>query len=193
MVVSPSTDTRLVRTLPRWLVYALVVVVLVAGGSVSVGLAAVRRPLPQLDGELTLPGLNGRVTVLREAHGVPQVYAEQPEDLFEAQGYLAAQDRFYEMDVRRHAAAGRLSELFGASQVPTDTYVRTLGFRRTAEAELALQSPSTRRYLDAYASGVNAYLRGRSPGQISLEYTLLQLRGRDEAPQEWSADRKSVV
>ena len=175
------------RHVPRWLVYALVVVVLVAGGSLSAGLAAVRSPLPQLEGEATLPGLNGRVTVLREAYGVPQVYADQPEDLFEAQGYLAAQDRFYEMDVRRHAAAGRLSELFGASQVPTDTYVRTLGFRRTAEAELALQSPSTRRYLDAYASGVNAYLRGRSLGQISLEYTLLQLRGRDQEPEEWSA------
>ncbi|MGI3783159.1 MAG: penicillin acylase family protein [Janthinobacterium lividum] len=175
------------RHVPRWLVYALVVVVLAAGGLLSAGTAAVRSPLPQLEGEVTLPGLNGRVTVLREAYGVPQVYADQPEDLFEAQGYLAAQDRFYEMDVRRHAAAGRLSELFGASQVPTDTYVRTLGFRRTAEAELALQSPSTRRYLDAYASGVNAYLRGRSLGEISLEYSLLQLRGRDEEPEEWSA------
>ena len=187
VVVSPTTDTRRVRSLPRWLVYALVVVVLAAGGVLSAGTAAVRSPLPQLDGEVTLPGLNDRVTVLREGHGVPQVYADQPEDLFEAQGYLAAQDRFYEMDVRRHAAAGRLSELFGASQVATDTYVRTLGFRRTAEAELALQSPSTRRYLDAYASGVNAYLRGRSLGQISLEYTLLQLRGRDAQPEEWSA------
>ena len=94
------------------------VVVLVAGGLLSFGTAAVRSPLPQLEGEVTLPGLNGRVTVLREAHGVPQVYADEPEDLVEAQGFLAAQDRFFEMDVRRHAAAGRLSELFGASQVP---------------------------------------------------------------------------
>jgi penicillin amidase len=176
-----------VHRLRRWLVFALVVVVLLAGGLVSVGLAAVRGPLPQLEGEVTLPGLNGRVTVLREAHGVPQVYAEQPEDLFEAQGFLAAQDRFFEMDVRRHAASGRLSELFGASQVGTDTFVRTMGFRRVAEAELALQSPSTRRYLDAYASGVNAYLRGRTPSQISLEYSLLQLRRSEDPPEPWSA------
>ncbi|MGI3779755.1 MAG: penicillin acylase family protein, partial [Janthinobacterium lividum] len=173
--------------LRRWLVYALVVVVLVAGGLVSFGSAAVRRPLPQLDGEVTLPGLGGRVTVLRESYGVPQVYADQPEDLFEAQGYLAASDRFFEMDVRRHAASGRLAELFGASQVPTDTFVRTVGFRRTAQAELAIQSPSTRRYLDAYASGVNAYLRGRSPGEISLEYTLLGLEGAGGPPEPWTA------
>ena len=67
------------------------VVVLLGGGFVSVGLSAVRSPLPQLDGEVTLPGLNGRVTVLRETYGVPQVYADQPEDLFEAQGYLEAE------------------------------------------------------------------------------------------------------
>jgi penicillin amidase len=176
-----------VHRLRRWLVYALVVVVLVAGGLVSFSSAAVRRPLPQLDGEATLPGLGGRATVLREAYGVPQVYADEPEDLFEAQGYLAASDRFFEMDVRRRAASGRLAELFGASQVPTDTFVRTVGFRRTAEAELALQSPSTRRYLDAYASGVNAYLRGRSPGQISLEYTLLGLEGDGGTPEPWTA------
>ncbi len=175
------------RHVPRWLVFTLVVVVLVAGGLVSLGSAMVRRPLAQLDGEVTLPGLGGRVTVLRETHGVPQVYSDDPEDLFEAQGYLAASDRFFEMDVRRHAAAGRLSELFGASQVPTDTFVRTLGWHRTAEAELSLLSPSTRRYLDAYASGVNAYLRGRSPGQVSLEYTVLGLRGSVPAPEAWTA------
>ena len=175
------------QRLRRSLVYALVVVVLLAGGLTSAGLAAVRSPLPQLEGEVTLPGLSGRVTVLREAYGVPQVYADQPEDLFEAQGYLAASDRFYEMDVRRRAASGRLAELFGASQVDTDTFVRTVGFRRTAEAELALQSPSTRRYLDAYASGVNAYLRGRSAGQVSLEYTLLEVKGADARLEEWTA------
>ncbi len=175
------------RHVPRWLVFALVVVVLVAAGLVSLGAATVRRPLPMLEGEVTLPGLNGRATVLREDHGVPQVYADQPEDLFEAQGYVAASDRFFEMDVRRHAAAGRLAELFGASQVSTDTFVRTLGWYRTAEAELPLLSPSTRRYLDAYSSGVNAYLRGRSPGQVSLEYSVLELRGRVPAPEPWTA------
>ena len=62
--------------------------------------------------------------MLRDSYGVPNIYADNPEDLFLAQGYVHAQDRFYEMDFRRHLAAGRLSELFGKSQVETDAYVR---------------------------------------------------------------------
>jgi penicillin amidase len=100
---------------------------------------------------------------------------------------VAAQDRFYEMDFRRHLAAGRLSELYGQSQVKTDAYVRTLGWRRTAEAELGLVSSATRRYLDAYAAGVNSYLRGRSAGDTSLEYTLLGVQGLHQAPEPWTA------
>ncbi len=134
-----------------------------------------------------LPGLGAPVEVLRDGSGVPHVYADNSEDLFEAQGFLAAQDRFFEMDLRRHLAAGRLSELFGESQVSTDAYVRTLGWRRVAEQELRLQSSSTRRYLDAYAAGVNSYLRERSPAQLSLEYRLLGFQGLRTAPEEWTA------
>ena len=124
-----------------------------------------------------VPGLKGQVEVLRDSYGVPHIYADNPEDLFQAQGYVHAQDRFFEMDFRRHLAAGRLSELFGISQLETDAYVRTLGWRRVAEQELALLAPSTRRYLDAYAAGVNAYLAGRSAADLSLEYSLLRLQG----------------
>ena len=54
---------------------------------------------------------------------------------------MHAQDRFFEMDFRRHPAAGQLSELFGQSQVETDAYVRTLGWQRVAEQELSLLAP----------------------------------------------------
>ena len=136
---------------------------------------------------MDVAGLSGNVEVLRDAYGVPQIYADTAEDLFAAQGFVHAQDRFYEMDFRRHLASGRLSELYGESQVETDAYIRTLGWRRVAEAELALLAPSSRRYLDAYASGVNAYLTDRSAGDLSLEYTLLGLQGLDYEPQPWTA------
>ena len=151
------------RRIPRWLVFTAVVLVLALGGLSSVAIATVRQSFPQLEGRISLPGLVGSVEVLRDAYGVPHIYADNPEDLFEAQGYVHAQDRFYEMDFRRHLAAGRLSELYGKSQVETDAYVRTLGWRRVAEQELPLLAPSTRRYLDAYAAGVNAYLHGGRP------------------------------
>ena len=66
-----------------------------------------------------------------------------PADLFRAQGYVHAQDRFWEMDFRRHVTAGRLSELFGADQVPTDAFLRTMGWRRVAEQEWRLLSAET--------------------------------------------------
>ena len=172
---------------PRWLLFAAIVVVLALVGLAGVSVATVRRAFPQTDGEISLPGLTGSVEVLRDRYGVAHIYADNAEDLFEAQGYVHAQDRFFEMDVRRHITAGRLSELFGASQVETDTYIRTLGWRRVAEAELPLVSASTRRYLDAYADGVNAYLQSHSPADLSLEYSLLGLQGLDYSPEPWTA------
>ena len=172
---------------PRWLLFSVVVLVLAAAALTSVGVGSVRSSFPTTSGRLTVPGLSAPVEVLRDAYGVPQIYADSAEDLFLAQGFVQAQDRFYEMDFRRHLAAGRLSELYGESQVQTDAYVRTLGWRRVAEQEVTLLAPSTRRALDAYAAGVNAYLDGTSTADLSLEYRLLGLQGLDYTPERWTA------
>jgi len=176
-----------VRRIPRWPIFTAIVLVLALGSLSSVGIATVRRSFPETSGRLMVSGLKGQVEVLRDSFGVPQIYADNPEDLFLAQGYVQAQDRFFEMDFRRHLAAGRLSELFGKSQLESDTYIRTLGWRRVAEQELALLAPSTRRYLDAYAAGVNASIADRAAGDLSLEYSLLRLQGLDYSPQPWTA------
>jgi penicillin amidase len=156
---------------------------------VTMAMAAVvtvRRSFPLTSGTVEVPGLNGPVRVLRDAHGVPQLYADTADDLFRAQGYVQAQDRFYEMDVRRHLAAGRLSELVGRDALEVDTVVRTLGWRRVATRELALLDPRTVAALEAFAAGVNAYVEDRSPGELSLEYTLLGAAGLDHQIEEWS-------
>ena len=160
------------RRIPRWLLFTAIVVVLAlaSGPGQCLGRGTVRQSFPQTDGEISLPGLTGSVEVLRDAYGVPHIYADNAEDLFEAQGYVHAQDRFYEMDVRRHLTAGRLSELYGESQVETDAYIRTLGWRRVAEQELPLLAPSTRRYLDAYARG-RQRLPARSHGRPTSRWS----------------------
>ena len=170
-------------------------VALVVGAVVAVALLVstvafvtlVRRPLPDYSGEVTLPGLSAEVTVLRGEHGVPQIYAATATDLFAAQGYVHAQDRFFEMDYRRHVASGRLSELVGDDDdaIAADSVIRTMGWRRVAEQELALLEPESRDYLDAYADGVNAYLRGRSPSQLSLAYTVLGVDVELDRIEEW--------
>ncbi len=146
----------------------------------------VRRSFPQTTGELSLPGLFAPVQVNRNARGIPDIYAQTPEDLFYAQGYVHAQDRFWEMDFRRHITAGRLSEMFGSGQIETDKYLRVMGWRRVAEQELPLLSATTRRNLDAYTRGVNAYLADHSGSAVSLEYAVLGLQNAGYTIEPWS-------
>ena len=103
------------------------------------------------------------VTVVRDDRGVPDIYADTLGDLMRAQGYVHAQDRFFEMDLRRHITAGRLSEMVGEPGLETDKVIRTMGWRRVAEAELPMLRPSTRQALQAYADGVNAWIERATP------------------------------
>ncbi|MBW5485471.1 penicillin acylase family protein [Streptomyces bambusae] len=146
----------------------------------------IRASFPQTTGSLQLPGLSRPVDVKRDARGIPQLYADSDEDLMRAQGFVHAQDRFWEMDVRRHMTAGRLSEMFGAGQVETDAFLRTLGWRQVAQAEYDTKlSPETKKFLQAYADGVNAYLKGKSGKALSVEHAALKLSD-DYQPEPWS-------
>ncbi|KPI09059.1 penicillin acylase family protein [Streptomyces mirabilis] len=168
----------------------LIVLVLALFGGVAYGgywgVSTVRASFPQTKGSLTLDGLSGPVDVKRDGNGIPQIYASSDEDLFMAQGYVQAQDRFYEMDVRRHMTSGRLSEMFGSGQVKNDEFLRTMGWDRVAKEEYDKKlSASTKKYLQAYAKGVNAYLKGKDGKDISLEYAALGFTN-DYKPQEWT-------
>ncbi|QES48674.1 penicillin acylase family protein [Streptomyces venezuelae] len=145
----------------------------------------VRASFPQTTGSLELPGLTGTVEVKRDSHGIPQLYADNDRDLFRAQGFVHAQDRFWEMDVRRHMTSGRLSEMFGSGQVETDAFLRTLGWRQVAKTEFDTKlSPETKENLQAYADGVNAYLKGKSGKDLSVEHAALKLSD-GYTPEQW--------
>ena len=161
----------------------LVVAALVAGVVVT---TTVRASLPKTTGTADLPGLGADVSVLRDDSGIPHLYGDSITDLARAQGYVHAQERFFEMDLRRHVTAGRLAELVGADGLESDKVIRTMGWRRIAEEELPTLQPQTRQVLQAYAEGVNTYLRGRSPGAVAVEYTLLGLRLPDVTIEEWT-------
>ncbi|WP_326698070.1 penicillin acylase family protein [Streptomyces sp. NBC_01754] len=170
----------------------LLVIVLVLALVAGVGYGAywtvstVRASYPQTTGTLELKGLSGDVEVKRDAYGVPQIYADSDADLFRAQGFVQAQDRFWEMDVRRHMTSGRLSEMFGSGQVDTDSFLRTLGWRKVAQEEYdKVLDKDTKKNLQAYAEGVNAYLEGKDGKDISVEYAALGLTN-DYKPTEWT-------
>ena len=136
----------------------------------------VRAPFPKTAGTLNVAGLAGTATVHRDAYGVPHIYADTPHDLFFAQGYVHAQDRFWQMEFWRHVGLGRLSEMLGEDLVASDTFIRTIGWNRIAARTLAhyeAEEPEVMAILEAYSDGVNAYL-AEHRGDLSLNLTILE-------------------
>ncbi|NUR32124.1 MAG: penicillin acylase family protein, partial [Catenulispora sp.] len=149
-----------------------VLLVLLAGAGVWWLNSSLHASYPQTTGTLRVPGLDAKVEVDRNAQGVPQVYASTSHDLFFAQGYVQAQDRFWQMDVYRHITAGRLAEMFGSGQVDTDKFIRTMGWRAVAEQEYSALNADTKAYLTSYSAGVNAYLKDHKGSKASVEYAV---------------------
>ncbi len=127
------------------IILIFLLVVIVVGAIAALTAPAITRfvaqkSFPQIDGEVQLDGLDGPVDIYRDSLGVPHIYATTEHDLLFAQGYVHAQDRFWQMDFWRHQGSGRLSELLGASTLETDMFLRTLGWERVAEDEYDLPS-----------------------------------------------------
>src|SRR5262249_31094399 len=91
------------------------------------------------------------------------------------QGYMHAQERFWQMDFWRHIGAGRLSEMFGHNEVRTDSFIRTLGWPQVADDQLSHMDPESQQALADYSAGINAYLEDHHGTQLSLEYVFLGL------------------
>jgi penicillin amidase len=153
------------------------VVVVLALAVVAVGLLAAitGRALPQTSGTLGVSGLDQPVSVARDRTGIAHITAGTAHDLFMAQGFVHAQERFWQMEVWRRIGAGRLSELFGEATLSADTLVRTLDWRSAAARDLAAASPEVRSALDAYTAGVNAWLDANR-GRLGLAFLVAGLR-----------------
>src|SRR6266508_1219437 len=152
---------NILKRLGLW--FLIIVILLGAGGTFYFNNylpdTVAPKSFPQIDGQIQLEGLDGPVDIYRDNMGIPHIYASTQHDLFFAQGYAHAQDRFWQMDFYRHVGAGRTAEMFGEGQVETDTFLKTLGWRHTAEMEYEAFGAESRAILTAYAEGVNAYLK----------------------------------
>lgn len=183
---------KISRNLKRTLIgLATIVVLLLALGTYTLKVyipnTAAPKSFPQIDGELQVSGLDAPVDIYRDEMGIPNIYATTTHDLFFAQGYVHAQERFWQMDFWRHIGSGRLSEMFGESQLETDQFLRTLGWRQIAEKEYAELGPESLAVIDAYVEGVNAYINDREPVEISLEYLILTgVLNRDYVIEPWT-------
>jgi penicillin G amidase len=170
--------------MPRWAglaLRAILFVLLALALLLFAAWLALRASLPALDGEQPLPGLAAEVRIERDALGVPLIRAAGRLDLARATGFLHAQERFFQMDLTRRAAAGELAGLLGPALLDSDRQLRVHRFRARARAVLAGAGAADRALLEAYAAGVNAGLEAL--GARPPEYLLLR-----QQPRPWTAE-----
>ncbi len=146
------------------------------------GVRMITRSLPQDSGELFVEELQSDVHVYRDDYYVPHIMAENEVDLFFAQGYVTAQDRFWQMDLWRRTASGRLSEIFGSASIKADSMMLVLGIRQTARRIVPELSPESCRVFQAYSDGVNRYIQDYG-SRLPVEFRLLNYR-----PSPWTVE-----
>ena len=172
------------RTILRYLIWTILILGLLAG---AVSWYLIYRPLPQLDGSISLPGLQKEVTVERDNWGVPHIRAASLVDAVEAQGYVMAQDRLWQLDLMRRASRGQLSEIVGPLGLKSDKQFRTFGFSRAAERDYAAMDKDSRALMEAYARGVNVFIE-KHQNNLPLEFSLLKYK-----PQPWQPTDSLVI
>jgi len=138
--------------------------------------------LAQIEGELTVPGLDSAVEVRRDRWGVPHIYARTQHDVFFAQGFVAAQDRLWQMEMWRRQAEGRLAEVLGPRAAERDRMARLFRYRGSRDAEWAAYGPNAREIVGAFVAGVNAYI-AESKDRLPIEFTLMGF-----TPEPWTVD-----
>jgi penicillin amidase len=161
----------------RLTIFAGAILLLVAIGAAA-GYVHLRRSLPVIDGELSVAGISSAVEIIRDADNIPHIFAASKLDAFFGLGYVHAQDRLWQMEFQRRIGHGRLSEIFGQATVAQDRFLRTVGFGRAARSAWERLPADTRRELDAYVAGVNAFIAG---GRLPPEFSLLWFE-----PEPWS-------
>ena len=152
------------------------------------GYLALRTSLPTIDGDIAVAGLGAEVEILREANGVPHIYAASEAEAYFGLGFVHAQDRLWQIEMRRRLGAGRLSEILGPRTLDIDRFYRTLGIYRVAARGFAGLDDETRAAYEAYAKGVNAYLETRS-GLLPPEFLILGA----PPPEPWTPADSLVI
>lgn len=135
-------------------------------------------PLPSRRGRVAVPGLKASADARFDRQGVPHIRAVLETDAWRVLGFVHASDRIFQMELRRRAAEGRLSELFGAATLPMDREARVNGYFKAAQSDWESLGEHERAALEAYADGVNAFL--------AEEVLPLEIRALSFTPEPWT-------
>lgn len=135
--------------------------------------------------QLTVEGLQEPVEIIVDEWGVPHIYAKNEHDLFFAQGYNAARDRLFQLEVWRRQATGTVAELLGPRELKRDIGTRLFMFRGDIRQEMNHYHERGESIITAFVEGVNAYIRqvNAKPEQLPMEFQLLKTK-----PQAWTPE-----
>lgn len=205
-VAAPAPRKTFFGVLIRIVFWILLLMIIAGALAFAWFYNAAHSSLAQLDGTISLAGLQGPVSVVRDAHGVPHIMAAKLEDLFLAQGYVTAQDRLWQMDLTRRAVGGEMAEIFPATSAPPqpvsrataavrprqtwvdyDKQQRTLRLRVVADRVTQQLPARDRSFLEAYARGVNDYI-DQHQDKLPMEFRILGYK-----PRPWSAADSLLV
>ena len=130
-----------------------------------------------------LDGLTDEVEVLRDKYGINHIYANNQNDLFFMQGYLAAKDRLFQFEIWRRQASGTVSEVFGEEELDRDIGTRLFKFRGNMEDELNHYHEDGYEIVSSFVSGINKYIEeiNKTPSQLPIEFKLLDIK-----PEKWT-------
>src|SRR5262249_4151821 len=138
--------------------------------------------LAQTTGKIELEGLIKPVQVLRDPWGVPHIFAQTTDDLFFAQGFVAAQDRLWQMEIWRRTGEGKLAEILGPSALERDKFARLMRYRGDMEAEWKSYAPDAKRIIESVVRGVNAFIE-TSSDRLPIEFRITGVR-----PEPWTPE-----
>ncbi|MFC4009093.1 penicillin acylase family protein [Nonomuraea purpurea] len=146
-------------------------------------LATLQTPPPQAGDKLVVPGLRAPVEQVIDRWGVPHLYARDTDDLFLAQGFNAARDRLFQIDLWRRRGLGQLSEVLGPSYVEQDRATRLFLYRGDMRKEWDAYGPDARRAATKFTEGINAYIDALDPARLPQEFRTLGYR-----PSRWKPE-----
>ncbi len=153
----------------KWMSLSLILVIIIVFFS---GYWFVHKSISPTFGTFEEKSLKNSATIYRDEWGIPHIYANSLNDVFFAQGYAQAQDRLFELDLSRRAVRGELSQIFGKDLIDADKFFISIGFYRAAEKGEKILAPQSKKYLQSYADGVNAFI-DEHKNNLPPEFTLL--------------------
>ncbi len=130
-------------------------------------------------------GLRAPVDILVDLWGVPHIYAQTEADLYFAQGFNAARDRLFQIDLWRRRGLGQLAEVFGKAYLDDDRAARLMLYRGDLRAEWAAYGPKTQKIAQRFVDGINAYVLflDANPDRLPVEFQLEHYR-----PAHWNVE-----